>query len=302
MRKWFLVLMLGMLFVFPSFASAQNQVAIETMDVVFWPEYDRADMLIINYITLASDVALPVTLDLRIPAASSIHTVAVGASPNLVSDQNVKYTTIQQDEWLVVSIEATGRAIQVEYYDPNLKKDGSARSYTYQWLSDYGVKDLIVVLQQPFDASAFKSSLSVVDDGIHADGLQYFTSSVGAVNAGKEFAFDISYNKPTDTFSFSQLQVEAVEPVSTDTPGRVSFNNYLPYIIGGLGILLALGGLAYYLQVNNKKSAKKSRRRSRSSSGSDEAGDTYCSQCGARARGGDRFCRTCGSRIKQNED
>ena len=301
MRKWFIILMMAILFIFPSLAFAQNQVVIETLDVNFWPEYDRADMLVLNYVTLAPGVALPVTFDMRIPAtAGAPAVVAVGLTLDSVSDVDAKYTTKQEGDWLIVSVEMTGPALQLEYYDAGLKKDGAARSYSYEWLSKYDVKKIAVTLQRPFDASAFKSSLALQDAAIHPnDGLQYLSSNGGAVNANKPFSFDLSYNKPSDTFSVSQLKVEPVDPVNVDTPGRMSFSNYLPYIVGGVGFLLIAGGAVYYFQINNT-SAKKPRRRSRATD-SDEGGDTYCSQCGARARGGDRFCRTCGSRIKQED-
>ena len=91
----------------------------------------------------------------------------------------------------MISITATGPAIQLEYYDPNLKKDGDQRSYSYRWLSDYDVADFVVIFQEPFDATEFKSSLSLQDDGIHPkDNMQYYFSDVGAVPAGKELTFD----------------------------------------------------------------------------------------------------------------
>jgi len=228
--------------------------------------------------------------------------VAVGTSNENVSDQGIEYTKKKDGEWLVISITATGPAIRIEYYDPNLKKDGDLRSYSYRWLSDYDVADFSAVLQEPFDASDFKSSLSLQDDGVHPENnLQYYFSSVGAVPAGKAFTFDVSYQKPTDTLSISHLDIQPVT-VDENTPGRVSLNNYLPYVIGGLGVFLILGGLAYYRQ-SGRSASKKSRRRQHASAGSEESeSGVYCAQCGTRARGGDRFCRTCGSRIRKQEE
>jgi len=308
MRKWLLILIVGVLFVFPSFAFAQSGVAIQSVNVNLWPEFDRADMLVIDSIILSGDPVFPVQVDVRIAADAELHTVAVGTSSENVSDQDIdcktkKNCTMKKDgEWLVISITATGPAIRIEYYDPNLKKDGDLRSYSYRWLSDYDVADFSAVLQEPFDASEFKSSLSLQDDGVHPENnLQYYFSSVGAVPAGKAFTFDVSYQKPTDTLSISHLDIQPVT-VDENTPGRVSLNNYLPYVIGGLGVFLILGGLAYYRQ-SGRSASKKSRRRQHASAGSEESeSGVYCAQCGTRARGGDRFCRTCGSRIRKQEE
>jgi len=301
MRKWFLALIIGAVFVFPSFAFAQGEIAIQSMDVSLWPEYDKADMLVINSIELSKDTVFPVQLDVRIPADSVLHTVAVGNSGDAVSDQGIEKTTVKDGEWLVVSIAATGPFIQIEYYDPGLKKDGDLRSYSYRWLSEYDVAEFTAVFQEPFDATQFESSLSLLDDGVHPDNMQYYFSSVGAVPAGKVFTFDLNYQKPTDALSVSRLEIQPVV-VDENTPGRVSLNNYLPYIIGGLGVILIVGGFVYYRQ-SGRSGSKKSRRRQRTRTESEEnENGVYCAQCGTRAHGGDRFCRTCGSRIRQQEE
>jgi len=299
MRKWFLILVMAVLLVFPSFVSAQAVIAIQSVNVSLWPEYDKAEMLVINSIMLSADTAFPVQLDVRIPADAVLHTVAVGESSSSVSDQDVEKTTVKDGEWLVVSITATGPAIRIEYYDPSLKKEGDLRSYSYRWLSDYHVAEFVAVFQEPIDATQFKSSLSLQDDGVHPeDNLHYYFSTAGAVPAGETFAFDLSYQKPSDALSVSQLEIQPVV-VDEDTPGRVSLNNYLPYVIGGFGVIMIVGGLLYYRQ-SGRSGSKKSRRK-RAVREESESG-VYCAQCGARARGGDRFCRTCGSRIRQSEE
>jgi hypothetical protein len=307
MRKWLLVFVMGVLFVFPSFAFAQNQVSIESVNVGLWPEYDKSEMLVINFITLPADTVFPVQLDVRIAADAILHTVAVGETSGAVSDQgidcktNKNCVTKKDGEWVVISITATGPAVQVEYYDPNLKKDGNLRSYSYKWLSDYDVAGFGVVFQEPFDATEFKSSLTLQDDGVHPDNLQYYFSDAGAVTAGRVFTFDVSYQKPTDTLSISRLDIQPVT-VDENTPGRVSLINYLPYIIGGFGVVLIVGGLVYYRQSGRISSKKSRRRHPAHADGEESASDVYCAQCGTRARGGDRFCRTCGSRIRQSDD
>jgi hypothetical protein len=301
MRKWLLILVVGLLFVFPSFAFAQDKVAIQSINVNLWPEYDKSEMLVINYIMLSANTTFPVQLDVRVPADAVLNTVAIGQTSDKVTDQGIEKTTAKDGEWLVISITATGPAIQLEYYDPNLKTDGSLRSYSYRWLSDYDVTDFGVVFQAPFDATEFKSSLTLQDDGIHPDNMQYYFSDAGVVSAGKVFTFDLSYQKTTDALSASQLEIQPVN-VGENTPGRVSLNNYLPYIIGGLGVILIVGGLVYYWQSGRSGSKKSRRRQHTRVEGEENESDVYCAQCGTRARGGDRFCRTCGSRIRQKEE
>jgi uncharacterized OB-fold protein len=223
----------------------------------------------------------------------------VGETPNVVSDQGINFETEKDGNWMVISIQAGAPAIRIEYYDPALIKDGSQRNYSYHWLSDYNVANFSVVLQQPFDAEQFTSSLPLLEDGLRSDELRYYSSQVGSIPAGEAMTFTVSYQKPTDALSVSRLQLQPVE-VDENTAGRVSLNNYLPYVIGTLGVIMIVGGFMYYRQSGRSTSSKKSRRK-RADRDEAESG-VYCAQCGARARGGDRFCRTCGSRLRQAEE
>ena len=303
MRNWILILMMGALFAFPSFAFAQEGLTIESIEIKLWPEYDKADMLVIDYILLSTDTQLPAILDLRIPAdVGSPFVVAVGSSLDLVTDQGVNYTTRVEGDWLVVSIEVTGPAIQFEYYDPGLKKDGSKRTYSYEWTSDYAVQNLYFTVQKPFDATVFSVTPELQDDGIHQDQMQYFASKPISVAPREVVSLDLKYEKQSDTLSASRLQVQPVG-VDENTPGRVSFSNALPYVVGGLGLVMIIGGLVYYWQSGRSRT-RHVRRRKRPSreEGEDETSVEYCPQCGTRAKPGDRFCRVCGARMRRSEE
>jgi len=300
MRKWILVLGMVSLLVFPAFVFAQDEIAIHSLEVNLWPEYDRPEVLVIEYVLLASDTAFPATVDLRIPAeAIAPHVVAVGPSPQLVSDQNVQFETRRVGKWLVVSIVATGPAIQLEYYDPGLEKNGDQRTYEYEWLSDYEVRSLELAVQRPFDATNLRTSPALQDDGVYQNQLQYFRAVLHPITADTPFRLHLSYQKPSNTLSVSRLQVEPVE-VNEDTPGRISLNNYVPYVLAGVGILMVAGGVIYYWQAGGMRAAKSRRRRRPALVESEEEHPTgvYCAQCGTRAKAGDRFCRVCGARLR----
>lgn len=301
MRKWILTIVLAGLLILPAPVAAQQQITIRSMDVSLWPEYDRAEMLVIYHIEVNA-ASFPVGMEFRIPAGASLHTIAIGNSPELVTDQGLDFTTQLDDEWLVVSVNVTGPAIQFEYYDPALTTSGTKRSYAFEWLGNYDVENMVVVFQQPFDSEQFTSTLTLQDDGIHADQMQYYFSNVGPVTAGERFSFQMSYEKFSEALSVSRLEVQPVAPVDENTPGRVTLNNSLPYIIGGLGVVMILGGLAYFLRAGRSNS-KRTRTRSHSprDDGQGES-DSYCPQCGARAKRGDRFCRTCGARLRPQEE
>lgn len=80
MRKLFLILVLGIMFVFPSFVSAQNDVTIASMTVQLWPEYDQPSMLVIADFQLTATTALPTKLTFKIPKDANLIAVATVAS------------------------------------------------------------------------------------------------------------------------------------------------------------------------------------------------------------------------------
>jgi hypothetical protein len=302
MRKWFIVLIMGAFFVLPTSAIAQAPVTIASADINLWPEYDKADMLVINYILLTPETPLPASLVIRLPLeAATPLVIAVGPSADQVTDQNVKFSTRNDGKWLVVSIIATGPAVQLEYYDPGLKRVGNSRSYSYEWVSDYEVKNLSLKVQQPIDATDLKTTPALVDDGIHQDQLRYYVSKPVSVPAGKVITLELNYQKPSDALSISRLQLQPVR-VDENTPGRVSFTNSLPYVVGGLGVVMILGGLVYYWGAG-RNSRRKTRRRAHSIGENKVDGvEIYCPQCGERAKPGDRFCRVCGGRLRVQEE
>jgi hypothetical protein len=155
---------------------------------------------------------------------------------------------------------------------------------------------------EPADTTSLTTTPSLISIE-QKDGLKYFHGDPVKLASGEQFTLNLEYQKTTDALITSSQGVQPAAPVDANTTGRVSLNNYLPYVIGGLGVIMIVGGLVYYWQSGRKGGAKKSRRRQNAHTEPEEAqSDIYCAQCGTRAHGGDRFCRTCGSRIRQQEE
>jgi hypothetical protein len=120
----------------------------------------------------------------------------------------------------------------------------------------------------------------------------------GASNlkAGEQLPIQLTYTKTSDRLSISDQPLET-GIVDESTEGRISLSNYLPYILGGLGILLILSGGLYFWQTSKGKRGP--RQRHRVLDEESDSGDVYCHQCGKRAQPADRFCRTCGTRLRK---
>ncbi len=187
----------------------------------------------------------------------------------------------------------------MEYYDPSLSRNGRDREFIYEWAGDYAVDIFHVELQQPFDASNMQTEPALPTINPIPDGLTYYTGDFGALAAGQPFTLNISYTKDSDALSISFMNIQPSAPVDENTAGRVSFDDYLPWLVGAFGILMIAGGLYFYFRGTARP--RSSARRRHSSSQETAEGQTYCPQCGTRARNGDRFCRTCGTRLRQSD-
>lgn len=307
--RFAVISLLVLALVIPITARAQDtSVRLSSLEVDLWPEYDRPSMLIIYKITLAPEVNLPASLTFRIPAsAGSPHAVAALQVDTLV---NVNYEERRVGDWNQVTFTATTPELWLEYYDPSLQKDGDSRHFSYVWPGDYAISSLIIDVQQPVNSQNMRISPSLGAGKVGSDGLTHFTSQVGSLEGGQSFELEITYDKQDDVLSAELIQVGPVEPLTDQTPGRLSSTFNIPThfiwlgLIGALGLGLIVGGAIWYIRSGQKDTTPPPRRRRSPSkkpvtveaSASDEA--VYCSQCGKRAAPGDRFCRACGSKLR----
>ncbi|MCE9647043.1 MAG: zinc ribbon domain-containing protein [Chloroflexi bacterium] len=300
MRKFFLLLAVGVLFVFPSVVSAQDNVTLASVNVQLWPEYDQPSMLVITDFIVAENTQFPVSVTFRIPQdANLIAVAAYDVNGSLVNITDFEGPTAD-GEWRVFTINLTSSAARFEYYQP-LSFNGEQRIFSYLWDGAYAVDTFNLRVLEPLDTTSLATTpelTSILQEG----DLKYYTGEPVKLTAGQQFALNLDYKKSTDALITSSQAVQPAAPVDETTPGRVSLSNYLPYILGGLGVVMIVGGFAYYWQ-SGRGSSKKPRRRAHSNTeGGENEEDTYCPQCGTRAKPGDRFCRVCGGRIRHQEE
>lgn len=296
MRKWFLILTMAALLMSPSLAFAQNAETLTTVNVQMWPEYDQPSMLVITDYAVDPGTTFPVALKFRIPKDANLIAVASYTNDGNLIDAKYEPSKVE-GEWQVFTVTLEMEKGRFEYYQP-IPRNGNERSFLYSWDQDYAVNAFNVLVLEPLDTTSLTSTpeLSVFSS---PQGAKSYESNVVKLAANEQFTLDLKYVKTSDALAAQSPSVEPSAPLDNATSGRVSFENYLPYLLGGVGLLLVIGGAVYFAQAGKQSVEKKPRRRGRVK---DEEGDAYCSQCGTRARGGDRFCRTCGSRIHKNED
>jgi len=290
MRKDFILLFL-LLLVFPASVQAQNAVTLESLNVRLWSEYDQPSMLVIYDFELASDTTLPATVDIRIPKAANITAVAYQEGGDLLNTEFAG--PVEDGNWQTITFFVkTLTAYHLEYYQP-IAREGNNRAFTYQWTGNYQINNLRVEIQLPDDSTAVKAKpmLPFVPSQPFLSG----SASVSNLGAGETYQLDLSYARISESSILPAASPQvAAEPITPDTAGRVTLDN-LPYILGGVGVLLIVSAIYYFWRSN---SAQAPRSRKRLHNTKNESGQVYCHECGARANDDDRFCRTCGSKLR----
>jgi hypothetical protein len=280
-------------------------MGLSSVEVDLWPEFDRPAMLVIYRFTLSPLATLPAEMRLRIPdSAGAPNAVAAGTPDGSLI--NIPYDLEEAGggwSWLV--FQATTSELQVEYYDPGLVKDGSARHFEYTWPGDFAVDAFAVEVQQPVGASEMRIKPGMFSANEGRDGLMYYTLDVGSLTADQPVEITVDYQKADERLSSSGQPLESSGPLDDTALGRKSMTEVLPWLLGLLGMLLIVGGGLWYWRSGHQEPQTKRRRGSRRKptaqgelGGVLEGEHVYCHQCGKRAASGDRFCRTCGTQLR----
>ncbi len=304
MRRWLFSLILILAIFLPSTVRAQAPLALDTLEIGIWPEFDKPSVLVIYRLTLPSSTAYPAALSIRIPASAGVPNAVAALQPD-GSLLNIDYTPQVAGQWEVLSFSTNTPNVQVEYYDPSLAKNANARHFTYSWPGDYAISHLTIQVQQPAGATDMRIAPSLGAGATGSDGLTYYTQDIGAVSAGQTFQITIDYQKPNDVLSAETLPLESSAPIPQGSSTDINLRSWLPWVLGIVGAVLIIGGIFWFWQTGRQRPAPRTRR-SRAQQGSYESegniGSTeeaiYCSQCGKRALPGDLFCRSCGSPIR----
>lgn len=297
------LLILPTLLIIPMKALAQAETALGGLEIDLWPEYDRPAVLVIYRMTLPGNTTLPAELTVRIPASVG-EPHAVAAKEPDGSLVNLAYDRVVNGEWAEISMMATMPEVQLEYYDPQITRDGTTRNFQFRWPGDYPVEALQILVQQPLGATNMSTSPALGTQVTGGDGLVYHSADIGELKAGQQFDFSLTYDKATDELSVANLQVQPSAPVAESTTGwRSSLSVALPWGLLVIGIVLLVGGGVWYWQSGRRKEKTPAPRRRRKPAAERPAtvlseGHIYCHSCGKRADPGDRFCRTCGTPLR----
>jgi hypothetical protein len=294
-KRLSLLMILGMLFAIPAAASAQTEIKLSSVKVQLWPEYDQPSMLVIYDFKVAESTPLPAKISLRLPADANVIAVAFDdGAGNLI---NAAFEgPVKGGEWQTLTITVDSlTTYRFEYYEA-LSANGKTRQFNYVWPGDYAVESFSIGVQEPVDTITLSAEPTL--NKTQRNGINYYESKSLGLAAGEQFTLNLQYDKSSNQLTAPSGVQTA--PIDQNTEGRISFNSYVPYILGVIGLTLIAGGLVYYFQPGRARGGKK-RSRSRPPREQADDGNIHCHQCGTRARPGDRFCRTCGTRLRLDD-
>jgi hypothetical protein len=316
MKRLFLMLVVLATWVWP--VLAQDTPTLSNLEVALWPEFDRPEVLVINRGQFAQETALPMLVEIRIPARAGEPT-AVAYVGEGGQRFNQEYTTRVDGDWLVVSFELETPGFQLEYYDALPTDAEGGRAYSYRHTAEYATSILNLEFQVPPTSEGFvldPPADSVVSE---ADGLTYHLVQMGPLEQGETKSWTFAYQK-ADSALTASTQVEsgssapAAPADSAPAPVESDNSTVLLFLIAFVA-LVAVGAGAFWLgrrtQSDTQAPPPPSRKPRRRGSGRGQrtqpmpgppAGGgefLFCYKCGVQLRSDSDFCHSCGAPVRE---
>lgn len=287
-------LLLSLSFLAAGSAAAQETVQFSELVIEIWPEYDRPEVLVIYRGSLSPEVSLPAEVTFEIPAEAG--------QPNAVAvrDANNQLTTVQfqrtvRGEVADVTFTTTSQDIQFEYYDPALDRSSESRSFTYRWPGNHLVSSAVIQVQEPRGAENLEITPPLGNSFPGSDGLTYYYDRFEPLGREPQ-EFTVNYQKAGSSLSFEQQQVQPSGPIEVQPSLAFEGRSALPWILGGIGLLLVVGAVLFYWWAGSGKELPAGLKSLFGSQAGIRSGG-FCPNCGAARDPGDRFCRSCGRKL-----
>ncbi len=282
----------------PPPALAQGPPRIERLDISFWPEFDRAAVLVIYRAELAADTQLPTMVRVPIPAdvGDPFAVARLGPDGNLL---NANYTRTVEESRAWIAVETDSLVVWVEFY-ADLTIEADLRRFEFDWPGGLGVTQGIYEVQQPASAEGLQITPAPETQRVGEDGLVYFSAPLEGIGAGAGPLISFNYRNESGTLSADLFQAAPAlgrpEPTLGDTPQLARLTPWL--IAGAVALVVGAGG---YLLMNRRRAPARrpQRRRRQAKPESVDAATTFCHNCGTPAGVSDRFCRNCGTPLRR---
>jgi hypothetical protein len=314
-----LVLFVTILIIAALPASAQEPITIDTLVIRFWPEFDRASVLVIYSGQLADSSPLPAELTFTLPETASLHAAAYA---DLATGSLLDADSAYDEANRTVTLSTPNGSFHVEYYDDSISFDGNDRNYAFDFSPEYPINELNFEAQEPFGATNFETDPAATSETTDEFGLANHRLTTQGLEVGESLHFNFRYAKPDFSLTADRLQAEAVvapppeaaPTTSAGAAGSGSLTIVLWVIVGVLIAVIGFGTFYYFRQAGLQKAAESTRQTASSSkparssskpapvkkkgSTAGRVGQRYCTQCGEAVGLSDKFCRHCGKELR----
>jgi hypothetical protein len=300
---------------------------LSSLDLALWPEYDRPEVLVIYRGAFAPETALPVAVEIRIPARVGAPT-AVAYAGQGGERLNQEYTTRTEGDQLVVSFELTTLEFQLEYYDALGIDSTGKRSYSFSYTADYPITALSLQVQSPPTAEALTLDPPADSTGVQDDGLTYQSVQAGAVAQGAVKSWTLTYQKADSALTVETMASAApAAPTAAAAPeganpSETGSSTVLVFLVAFVA-LIAVGAAAFWLgrrtqplsepsvpptghrpgggtpQARLQTSTPRAQPVAPRAVSREEV--LYCNKCGAILRPDSDFCHKCGAPAQKRE-
>lgn len=279
----------------------EDSLRLSGLEIDVWPEFDRPSVLVILRAELAEDTVLPADVALRIPTSAGQPAALAYAPSDTAGLVNLGYEiTDVQIDFTTVEFTTPDRFFHMELYE-DVQTDVPERSYSYVWLGDLAVDQLVAQLQEPAGATGISVEPDLDRTVVGPDGLVYREGDLGGLEAGETLSINVQYTKTDSRTSAEILDLQSVdqepEPSDAGSGSGSGVSTRLLIIVAVAAIVVGAAALTFLLRrsllpagVSPPRKTRAERRRKRGGSNAQS-----CSECGNRLRSGDRFCPECGS-------
>jgi hypothetical protein len=306
MPKLLIIILFNLLVVAKVYAQLPA-ASLETLIIDLWPDYDQPAVLVLLTGTLPADTPLPAAVTIPVPNEAQIHAVARITGDNRMVD-DIEYTTGDNS----LTFTTPDPSFRVEYYVP-YQSIGSIHSYSFDWLADIRVEEVLAAVQQPTGAS----NISVTPDTAvavprNADGFTYYALPAQAIPAGELYTIGFTYEMVSPPqLSIDNLPAAPAAVVGTPSASPSSGSTALSdidwrLVLGVLGIVIMAVVVTWIIatrqtaarQEVRKPRPKRAQATAKTKSSTGTAPARFCRECGNGLNPGDKFCRKCGTAVK----
>ena len=282
-RVSFFLLIFFLLVPMPAGHAQTVATTIDSLVIDFWPDYDKASVLVMLTGTLPNDTKLPVSITLPIPQTAQLNAVARMTSKD---GQMIDDISSSIDPAGKLTFITPDLRFRVEYYFP-YTVNNDQRSFDYTWIADLSVDKFQLKIQQPLSAG-FLSTVPGTENVVKVgDGFDYHTYPVRSVPGGQPFSVHVEYQMTTAKLSVESLPQQNNSLQTSEIADRSTLGSGISWPI----VAIAIGGLMILIVLVWQIASR------RSLSGKRNVGQSkgkFCPHCGQPVSEEDNFCPGCG--------